>query len=54
MAPAVQLAVIALTMCALLLAATQQYIASLRADLDGWRRIAIEIAATCQELRRGY
>lgn len=48
MTPAVQLAVIALIACAvcvILLVAAQRQITMLRERADGWRRIAINLAA---------
>ncbi|AGP62907.1 hypothetical protein OEM_13720 [Mycobacterium intracellulare subsp. yongonense 05-1390] len=54
MAPAVQLAVIAIIACAvcvILLVAAQRQITKLREQADGWRDIAIQFAA---ELGGGY
>jgi hypothetical protein len=54
MTPAVQLAVIALiafAVCAALLVAAHRQITKLRERADGWRDIAIQLAA---DLRGGY
>ncbi|WP_293036315.1 hypothetical protein [Mycobacterium sp.] len=54
MTPSTQLAVIALIACAVcvaLLVAAQRHITKLQERADGWRGIAIQLAA---ELRGGY
>jgi hypothetical protein len=51
MIPALLLTLLAITVCALVLVAAGQHITNLRDRADGWRRIALELAA---ELRGGY
>lgn len=52
--PPTALLLTAFAMCVLPLIAAAQHIAKLRTDMNGWRKIAIDLAEELHDLRRGH